>query len=99
MTARRIPLQKVTRPRMANQTELAYYLGLSPNSLANKLAELYRAGMPKPDPILGLHDLAAVDRWLDGRRGRLDGRAGRGEAGEPDPDPDLDNRIDSYGAV
>ncbi len=103
MTARRVRLQEVERPRLVTVTELAYYLGLSPNALSAKQPTLREAGMPQPDPLLGLWDLVAIDAWLDLRRrstaqARLYGRLGLDAP--PDPaqaDEDLDSRIASYG--
>ncbi len=96
MTARRIRLQEVQRPRLVTQGEMVYYLGMSPNRFADQAAALKAAGLPQPDPLFGLWDLDAIDRWLNARRSApfrgLDGPTGPAQA-----EPDLDSLIESYG--
>lgn len=102
MTTRRTRLQEVARPRLVTGAELAYYLGMSPNTFTTRRARLEAEGLPAPDPAFDLWDLAAVDRWLDARRAALSGCRGgapldpAGASGDAF-DPDLDQRIADYG--
>ena len=56
-------------PRVLSPGELAGYLGRSLTWYIEHKEELEAAGFPKPLEILGGHDRAAVDAWLDQRGG------------------------------
>jgi hypothetical protein len=54
------------RPRVADDTTIAHYLGKSPGWLASKRHELEaRYNFPRRLPLIGGNDLRAIDEWLD----------------------------------
>jgi hypothetical protein len=62
------------RPRIADDTATAYYIGKSPSWLASKRHELeQRYGFPPRVPVVGGNDLQAIDEWLDGLRAMTGG--------------------------
>lgn len=68
------PKQKFTpKPRHWTDTQVAIRLGCSMSWFSANKANLYRAGMPKPDPLLGNKtDSKALERWCDARSGLVD---------------------------
>lgn len=78
------PKPKFTpRPRYWTETQVAARLGCSLSWLGENKAMLYRAGMPKPDPLFGNKtDSKALSRWCDLRSGLVD------RIGEVQPDYD-----------
>jgi hypothetical protein len=54
------------RPRVADDTTIAHYLGKSPSWLASRRHELgERYNFPRRLPVIGGNDLEKVDEWLD----------------------------------
>jgi hypothetical protein len=54
------------RPRVADDTTIAHYLGKSVSWLASKRHELeQRYGFPPRLPVVGGNDLEKIDEWLD----------------------------------
>jgi predicted DNA-binding transcriptional regulator AlpA len=61
--ARRI--RPFTEPRILTGDEAAAYLGRSKTWWTDNVDTLYRAGFPKPLPIVGGYDKDEIDSWLD----------------------------------
>ena len=70
MSNRRPKLLDLTEPRGITTEETAHYCGLSLSGFETKRPELEATGFPKPDPVLGRYDRAAVDDWFDNRSHR-----------------------------
>jgi hypothetical protein len=54
-------------PRDVPANKVARRLHLTLAEFDKNKDELFRRGFPRPDPTTGHYDLAAVDRWMDGR--------------------------------
>ena len=59
----------MTRPLPAHR--IAAMLGRSPQWFAQHRAELEARGFPKPLPVVGLYNPAAVQVWLDSAGGTV----------------------------
>lgn len=59
---------KIT-PRLVPTSKAARYLHLTTRELENALPLLIERGFPRPCPVIGHLDLAAVDLWLDRQSG------------------------------
>lgn len=75
--------------------EVAGYLGRGEQWFADHRAELEAAGFPCLDPLIGLYDLRAVDRWLD----RRVGMAPASPANDPLPAPANDAEAPIMAAI
>ena len=69
-------------PGFWNDTQIAARLGKSLTWLEKNRENLYRAGMPRPDPLIGGTDAEAFELWRRRRAGIIDQR---GHSSEPDP--------------
>lgn len=56
-------------PRLMSGFDVACYLNRSEQWLHANRPKLETVGFPRPDPMLGLYDRRAIDRWLDQRAG------------------------------
>lgn len=62
-------------PRGWTDLQVAAYLNMSATYFSDRKADLYAAGMPKPDELLGKKtDADALKLWLDKRSGLVDAR-------------------------
>jgi hypothetical protein len=72
----------IPEPRLLTDVQVAARLNCSCSWLSANKLNLYRAGMPKPDQLLGgKTDAKALEAWLDRRSGLIDDR---GDPSEPD---------------
>lgn len=46
-------------------TEVAARLGVHPTTFRRNRADLYRAGFPRPNPVMGRYPTADVEAWID----------------------------------
>lgn len=54
-------------PRMWTEQQLAVHLAVSIHTLRRKKKDLFAAGMPAPDNIIGRYDSVAIEEWLNSR--------------------------------
>lgn len=54
------------------QRQVAIRLGLTEPRFCELKQALYEAGLPRPDPLTGRTDGAAVDHWMNVRSGLID---------------------------
>jgi DNA-binding IclR family transcriptional regulator len=54
-------------PRDVPPRHAARRLGLTTSDFQRALPELLERGFPKPDSTTGNFDLAAIERWMEGR--------------------------------
>ena len=56
-------------PRGVTDEEAAGYLGMGPTKYNRIRPQLVASGFPEPDPLTGLLDWKAIERWWDERSG------------------------------
>lgn len=70
--------QKLPAKRGWTLGQVARRLGVSASRFSEIREALYRAGLPRPDPITGKTDKKAVERYMDQRSGLVDQSDGEG---------------------
>lgn len=79
-------------PRLVSPSKTARYLHLPLTEFQRALPSLTARGFPRPCPVIGNFDLAAVNAWLDRQAG-----LGGDEPPVPDVEDVVMDRIRRYG--
>jgi len=81
-------------PRAVPPSAAARRLGVSEAEFLSKVPELIaRQGFPRPLPVFGTYDLAALDRWMERQNPQLFGDGGAGPVATDARTIDLDARL------